>query len=69
MPQDRRLSEVTRQLESHGWAYVRDSQNAHAVFEKVGHDLLVIPHHKKKVRACYEKRIKKACEENKQRPE
>jgi predicted RNA binding protein YcfA (HicA-like mRNA interferase family) len=63
MPQDRRFSDVARQLEAHGWKLVRFSMNAHAVFEKPGKSLLVIPVKKKKVKACYESRIKKACEE------
>jgi predicted RNA binding protein YcfA (HicA-like mRNA interferase family) len=63
MPQDRRLSEVIQQLENHGWTLVRFSQNAHAIFEKPGRPLLVVPVKKKKVKACYESRIKKACED------
>lgn len=63
MPQDRRLSDVVRQLEQHGWTFVRYSKDAHAVFDKDGKPLLVVPVKKKKVKACYAKRIQKACDE------
>ena len=63
MPQDRLLSDVVRQLEVSGWRFVRFSQNAHAVFEKPGKRPLIIPVKKRKVKACYDSRIKRACEE------
>jgi predicted RNA binding protein YcfA (HicA-like mRNA interferase family) len=52
-----------RELEANGWKLVRFSMNAHAVFQKPGKSLLVVLVKKKNVKACYESRIKKACEE------
>jgi predicted RNA binding protein YcfA (HicA-like mRNA interferase family) len=63
MPQDRLLGDVVRQLTEHGWAFVRYSQNAHAVFEKPGQRPLIVPVKNKKVKACYDSRIRKACQE------
>jgi predicted RNA binding protein YcfA (HicA-like mRNA interferase family) len=62
MASDMRLSDVIRNLEDHGWLYVRISQNSHAVFEKPGRTPCVIPFKKKKVKACYASKIRKACD-------
>ena len=62
MPSDVRFADLKKQLERHGWVFVRIS-SSHHIFEKPGErNHLSIPVHRGMVKYTYVRQIKKAIE-------
>lgn len=64
MGSSRRLNDVVRHLQNHGWTLSRIS-GSHHIFEKDGEPLLSLPVHGKRVKSCYGSKIDKACRKQK----